>query len=238
MNQKVVLLWGTLMFLKTKHTFSIIALCVAQTCFAAPDMEFKETLQDQKDEKIVYQLHDTSCGSASLAMLMKNFMNQNDTEKSVLEFTATTKDGQHFDSITFLDMQNYVKFRGFEGIAQFLSFQKMVELTKKRKIPFIIRIKTTKKGDIKTTDEAKYAYHFVVVRGVANNLVNIADPSEGNLQFTKDEFLERMEKDQQGNGEVFFIIPKNNSGYKLNKSFVKDPSYYEFDRPIPSFRRY
>lgn len=197
---------------------------------------FKQTVYDTQMKGVVSQRLDTSCGGAALAMLFQNQFNMSMTENHVIDFVIN-KRGTAFDSVNFDDMMEFAEQNGVDGLAQFTSFADMEKLTR-RKLPFIVRVKGIN-ADKLTNKEDKYQYHFVVVKGIANNLVSISDPIPeiGNQTYTKEQFLEMIDFNQ-GKGKVFFLLPKENGRLKMDKSYVETPQYYPFENRMPNFIRF
>ena len=197
---------------------------------------FKETIEDKKIKNVVSQRLDTSCGGASLAMLFQNSMKISVSEDDVVNFVIK-KRGHEFDSVNFDDMMEFANLKDTDGLAQFLSFRDMEKLTK-RKIPFIVRVKAINSDKV-NSQEDKYLYHFVVVKGISNGLVSISDPVPeiGNVQYTQKEFLSMIDL-ENGKGKVFFLLPKEDSSMKLNKEYIEEPKYYPFENRRPHFIRF
>lgn len=196
---------------------------------------FKETVHDKKVKDVVSQRLDTSCGGASLAMLFQNSMNMSVLEDDVVNFVIQ-KRGHEFDSVNFNDMMEFANLKDTNGLAQFISIDGMKNLTK-RNIPFIVRIKSSNLEKV-NSEEDRFLYHFVVVKGFKNGLVSISDPAleVGNVQYTEKEFVSMIDI-EDGKGKVFFLLPKENSNKKLNKEYIEQPEYYPFKNKIPnSFR--
>lgn len=197
---------------------------------------FQQTVFDDKMKGVISQRLDTSCGGSALAMLFQNQFNIPVIEDDVINFVIN-KRGQTFDSVNFDDMMEFAEQKNVDGLAQFVSFADMEKFSQ-RKLPFIVRVKGLNTDKI-DSQEDKYLYHFVVVKGIANNLVSISDPIPeiGNVKYTKDEFLEMIDFNN-GKGKVFFLLPKENSQLKMNKSYVETPKYYPFENRMPNFIRF
>lgn len=198
--------------------------------------EFQETLLDRQVKNVVSQKLDTSCGGAALSMLFhQKAINKSVSEEDVIRFIIQ-KRGHEFDSVNFDDMMEFANQNDTDSLAQFLSFDEMKTKLIEDKIPFIVRIKGMNADKVKS-EEAKYQYHFVVVKGIANDLVSISDPMPniGNVQYSKDEFLNMIDT-QNGKGKVFFLLPKSKSD--LNYNHLEQPQYYPFKNRIPHFIRF
>lgn len=225
----------------------LIALFLAQATYAETSVnlfqrgnhgqpEFQETLLDRQVKNVVSQKLDTSCGGAALSMLFhQKAINKSVSEEDVIRFIIQ-KRGHEFDSVNFDDMMEFANQNDTDSLAQFLSFDEMKTKLIEDKIPFIVRIKGMN-ADKVNSEEAKYQYHFVVVKGIANDLVSISDPMPniGNVQYSKDEFLNMIDT-KNGKGKVFFLLPKSKSDLKHNH--LEQPQYYPFKNRIPHFIRF
>lgn len=201
-----------------------------------PPTMFKETIYDVQKKDVVSQRLDISCGGAALSMLFQNLFNINVQEDDVINFVIN-KRRHEFDSVNFNDMMEFAELKNVEGVAQFTSFSKMEELNQ-RKIPFIVRIKSVG-AEHAEKQEDKYLYHFVVVKGISNNLVSISDPrpEAGNIKYTKDEFLKMIDF-KDGKGKIFFLLPSQTNPLPINKGYIETPKYYPFENRMPNFIRF
>lgn len=197
---------------------------------------FQKTVYDTQKQGVVSQRLDTSCGGAALSMLFQNQFNIPVTEDNVIDFVIK-KRGTEFDSVNFDDMMEFAEQNNVDGLAQFVSFTDMEKFSQ-RKLPFIVRIKGINTDKVESKED-RYQYHFVVVKGIANNLVSISDPIPeiGNVKYTKEEFLNIIDFNN-GKGKIFFLLPKENSDLKINKSYVETPKYYPFENRVPNFIRF
>lgn len=199
-------------------------------------IDFPQTVQDVRNKKVIYQKLDTSCGGAALSMLLKYSLGISTTEDEVIDFVAKKRD---FDAVNFQDMKEFTQFKGVQGIPQYADFKAMENYINKDNVPFIVRIHAAS-GDKVVSQENKYQFHFVVVRGIANDLVSISDPMPilgGNIQYSKEEFL-KMIKLKNGKAEIFFVLPKLGSNQDTNADYPNKPERYPFENRIPRFMRF
>jgi len=125
------------------------------------------SLREIRQEKVVVQQWDTSCGAAALATLLKYQHALPVTEKQIAEsmlrlsspLKVKTRGG-----FSLLDLKRYADRQGLEGVGYLnLSLDDVVEMAPAI-TPVIVR-----------------GYpHFVVVRGIAHDNVLLADPAFGN----------------------------------------------------------
>jgi predicted double-glycine peptidase len=143
------------------------------------------SLIGRKFETVVRQQYDFSCGSASLATLLRYHYNDAQNEQSV--FLGMWRDGDRAQiqqlGFSLLDMKRYLAARGIAADGYRVSLAQVAEA----KIPGIALINFN-------------GYrHFVVVKGVEKNTLLLGDPSLGLRRESTSRFI------RQWNG-VFFIV--------------------------------
>ncbi len=159
-----------------------------------------KTWKDLRDEHIVKQDLDYSCGAASVATIMNGFYGMAVTEAEIL--SAMKNDG----TASFQDLADVVQNYGLKGVGLALNFEQLRQL----KVPAI--------AYLKYRDDD----HFSVVRGIAaDGSVTLGDPSWGNRRFTKHQFLEMWETRSNGNlkGKVLLILPDGIDIATIDRSF-------------------
>lgn len=199
-------------------------------------IDFPQTVQDVRNKKVIYQKLDTSCGGAALSMLLKYSLNIDTTEDEVIDFVVKKRD---FDAVNFRDMEEFVQLKGADGRGQYADFNKMKHYINDKKVPFIVPIRAIS-GDKVVSQEDKYQFHFVVVRGISDDLVSISDPMPeigGNIQYTTKEFL-KMIKLENGQIPIFFAIPQKGSQKKPDANYPNKPERYPFENRMPRFMRF
>jgi hypothetical protein len=165
-----------------------------------------------RDQGIIKQDLDYSCGAASIATLLNGYFQQNITEEQVLKIMDKGDLMASFD-----DMQRALGVLGFESKGYAVSFNTLKTL----KLPVIVYIKHRK------TD------HFSVISGINDEFIQLADPSLGKVTLTKYQFLDmwNTRNDEIYTGKILAILPKPNQ--KTDATFfskeVKQPS-------LPSLR--
>jgi len=132
--------------------------------------------KELRDQHIVKQDLDYSCGAASAATILNGFYGLNVTEKELLDLIKH----EHGDdgAASFQDLAEAVNDYGMKGMGLALGFEEL----KKLKVPAIAYMK------YRDND------HFSVIRGVSENgTVLLGDPSWGNRKFTQHQFLSMWE---------------------------------------------
>jgi len=157
-----------------------------------------------RDENIVKQDLDYSCGAASLATIINGYYGQAVTEEQILKLMNKEDMRASFD-----DMAAALSELGFRGVGYAASFEQL----KKLKIPVVVYTKHRKND------------HFSVLRGIDNNAVFLADPSLGNRTYSKFQFLEMWETRSESNlkGKMLAILPKDKNVDILSDFFTNKP---------------
>jgi len=184
-----------------------------------------------RDERIVKQDLDYSCGAASLATVLNEYYGQTVTEGQLLaamdtgDFTAS-----------FEDMRRALAQFGFLAAGFAASYEQLAKL----KIPVIVYLKHRK------------TEHFSVLRGIDEATVWLADPSLGNRTYSRWQFLDMW--DTQGDntklkGRVLGVLPLGTTPVtgRTSDFFTKTPRRQtalaveriqaQPDRIVPSLHR-
>lgn len=143
--------------------------------------------KEARDERIVKQNLDYSCGAAALATILQSFYGMKTSEEDLL--AAMGKE----DAASFADMARALPGFGFKAIGVTLGFEQLQRL----KIPVLLHLQHQKQD------------HFTVFRGSGNGLVWLADPSWGNRRLSAQRFLamwEGAEGEAQG-GRALLVLP-------------------------------
>jgi uncharacterized protein len=136
-----------------------------------------------RNQNIVMQRRDYSCGAACLATLAKYYWGDNVTEDMVLvaldqiltpeEIQERIKNG-----LAMTDLRRAAVKLGYSAIVGKISFYKLQDA----KVPVIVGI------------EPEGQKHFVVYRGFDGHWVYVADPIRGNIRIPVKEFLDQWQE--------------------------------------------
>lgn len=144
-----------------------------------------ESFQERKFRTVIAQERDFSCGSAALATLLTYSYDIPASEQEV--FTSMFENGDKQviseEGFSLLDMKNYLARRGLRAEGFRAPLAKLVEV----RVPAIVLV------------NVRGYNHFVVVEGVRDGRVLMADPAVGIRTATIGEF------ESQWNG-IFFLI--------------------------------
>ncbi|WLD15516.1 C39 family peptidase [Planctellipticum variicoloris] len=131
-----------------------------------------------RNEHVVLQKYDYSCGAGALATLLTYYWNDSTGEGDILwdlhrYLSSADLEDRVRNGLSITDLKNISELRGYRSIVGRLdSIQALAEV----KVPVIVAIAT------------KAANHFVVVRGVVGSEVYLADPTRGNIRMPVEEF--------------------------------------------------
>lgn len=125
-----------------------------------------------RDEGIVKQDYDFSCGASSLATVLNEYYGKNVTEIFLLK--AMSKES---GMASFEDMQKTLPSIGFRAHGFSANFEQLLKL----EMPVIVYLRHRKND------------HFSVIRGIDEKTVWLADSSFGNQTLSRSQFLEMWE---------------------------------------------
>jgi uncharacterized protein len=165
------------------------------------------SLLEIRNERVVLQRWDLSCGAAALATLLTYQHGDPVPEREIArglirrtEYLADPSRVQKGGGFSLLDLQRYVDGRGYEGVGYGrLAFQDLITFA-----PLIVPL------SLNGYD------HFVVFRGVWGDRVLLADPGWGNRTMT----IERFEDawlDFPKFGKVGFVVKRRDGAEPPNQ---------------------
>lgn len=157
-----------------------------------------------RDERVVKQDLDYSCGAASLATIMQEFYGLNVSEDDVLQ--RMEDDG----AASFQDLSDVAWEYGYNTKGLALDFEQLKTL----KIPVIAYLKH--QGDD----------HFSVIRGFGpDGMVWLGDPSWGNRKFSAEQFkaMWQTRDDKQLKGKILVVMPEKIKTASVDRAFFQPP---------------
>ena len=145
----------------------------------------RHTLKELRDQYVVKQQLDYSCGAAALATLMVYYYGENTSEKEILGLlstrieTMTEEERARKTRIGFslLDLKVVAQQKGYRAAGFKLTVDQLPQLL----APVIVHVRPLG------------YYHFAVLRGVAGDRVYLADPGRGNLRMSIERFLDEWD---------------------------------------------
>ncbi|EEA8818887.1 peptidase C39 [Campylobacter upsaliensis] len=159
-----------------------------------------KSYQEIKNEKVIRQNYEESCGAASLATLINILDDSNLTELDLLK--AMSGQQLYTDMVSFADLNDAVKKLGFQSKSYKID-RKILESI--MSVPILVKIE----------DDPRFP-HFVVIINHKGNYLQILDPSYGEYISSKREFYSVWDRYKKG-GFALIINPKKQlKDYKLN----------------------
>ncbi|EDP6889752.1 peptidase C39 [Campylobacter upsaliensis] len=159
-----------------------------------------KSYQEIKNEKVIRQNYEESCGAASLATLINILDDSNLTESDLLK--AMSGQQLYTDMVSFADLNDAVKKLGFQSKSYKID-RKILESI--MSVPILVKIE----------DDPRFP-HFVVIINHKGNYLQILDPSYGEYINSKREFYSVWDRYKKG-GFALIINPKKQlKDYKLN----------------------
>lgn len=171
-----------------------------------------------KDDQVVKQDYDYSCGAASLATILSSFYQHRITELEVL------RDMELQDSMaSFADIANVSGKYGFVARGISTNYDSLLKL----KIPALVYLQ------IKRDD------HFSVVRYADEHNVYLADPSWGNWVVSRSQFEKYWytSLDDGTHGRLLLIIPQDQQGQATTPAFRQVQETQRLLRETPQLFR-
>lgn len=153
-------------------------------------------MKDLRDQNLVKQRFDFSCGAAALATLLRYGLGDVVTEGQILTdlFNRLSDDEKAVvrrTGFSLLHLQRVAQGRGYNAQGFRLEPEELSMLAG----PVIVFI------------EPRGYKHFAVLRGVRGDRVYLADPSRGNVRMPVHTFLDSWVQDD-GKGIIFVVEPK------------------------------
>ena len=172
-----------------------------------------------KNENLVRQEYDYSCGSSALATILKYFYNEDTDEEEILNWILKNKgidnkDKEKLDKeifmLSFYDLIVFAEQKGYKVLGLSLPLESL----KKIKIPPILFVKIRK------------SEHFTIYKGMDDRFVYLADPSFGNTKMRREKFREIFytRDDVKYPGKLLVLIKKEN----MNEQFMNIPQQSNF----------
>jgi uncharacterized protein len=165
----------------------MLAALLLASCSGQTQRSVVTSLVEMRQENVVIQQWDLSCGAAALATILTYQHGLPVPEKTIAEAMLRRTDPlrvQVSGGFSLLDLKRFVDGLGYEGTGYGeLTLENLTEFG-----PIIVPINT------------RGYNHFVVFRGVQDGRVVLADPAFGNWTMT----VERFERVWQGN--LGFIV--------------------------------
>ncbi|EHN8579966.1 C39 family peptidase [Campylobacter jejuni] len=177
----------------------ILLIVFIQPLFLKAEFIVK-SYQEIKNERVIRQTYEQSCGASSLATLLNILDDRNFDELKLLK----TMSGQNLytDMVSFADLNDAVKKLGYESNSYQINRENLDKLVN---IPVLVKIE----------DDPRFP-HFVVIINHKGNYLQILNPSHGEYISSKSQFFSIWDRYNKG-GYVLIVAPKKDlKSFKLN----------------------
>ena len=157
-----------------------------------------KTWVDFRDQNVVIQRYDYSCGAAALATIMRYYFGDDVTEEEILARIIgpmTNKDlmDREKNGLSLLDLKTCAEQMGYQTAAVRLNYENIKLL----KGPVLIHL-------------VREGYrHFAVLKGSSGDRIYLADPSRGNIRMSVYRFAEEWSGVALVLGKKDFGVPKS-----------------------------
>ncbi|RAX56230.1 peptidase C39 [Helicobacter monodelphidis] len=159
-----------------------------------------KSYQELKNQKVVRQNYEQSCGASSLATLLNLIDKKQYTELDLLKVMSQKE--LYTDMVSFADLKSAIQTLGYEG-QSYKIHQDNLELL--IQVPLLVKIE----------DDPRFP-HFVVIINQKGNYLEVLDPSHGSYISSKSQFFSIWDRHKKG-GFALVVVPKAGPGeYKLN----------------------
>jgi predicted double-glycine peptidase len=138
-----------------------------------------QSIKELREDGVVLQQLDYSCGSAALSTLFTSYLEQPYSEMEIIDFILRTGDMQKIivrKGFSLLDLKRFADSHGIEATGYGLDFPSLVEFDCPVLVPLY-----RKDANIR---------HFVIFRGASEDRVFLADPAIGRRTMLRSEFEE------------------------------------------------
>lgn len=175
-----------------------------------------KSFAEMRFDRIVRQTFDLSCGAAALATIMTHYWGQDVSEADVISGILEGIDDEQAAKIqgagfSLLELKQFAEANGF--------------VSGGFKLTGVEQLATLKVPAISLVNNRGYA-HFVVIKGIDDKNVFIADPAFGNRRRTLEAFAEEW-------NQVILILV-DPSGQFGNEEFLSDPTIQLSNRDLQS----
>ena len=161
-----------------------------------------KSLVDLRFKRVVRQQYDLSCGAAALATLFKYFYGDDTGEKQIIDGIMEFGDKEKIekDGFSMLELKKFGERVGYVSKGYRIN---NAEALTRIKIPLL------------TLTNTRGYNHFVVIKGIKDGEVFLADPAFGNRSVPMEDF------EEQWNNVVLVFASATNVG---NNTFTFDPT--------------
>jgi hypothetical protein len=205
------------MLFASRWLFPVILLVDVSALPAQAESPVK-SMKEMRQDKVIVQEWDLSCGAAVLSTLLVHEFGESLTERDVAigmmdrkEYIDNPDIVRIREGFSLLDMQRYVTGLGYKGEG----FGQMTLDDLMKRTPAIVPV-------------SRHGYnHFILVRGMKGDRILVADPSFGTRTLRRDQF-ERMWKSLGDLGRVAFTVQAPDGMTRRGGLDADDQDYFTF----------
>jgi predicted double-glycine peptidase len=179
-----------------------------------PQFRFRSyvwSYKEIKEQNIVMQKYDYSCGAAVLATIIKYYWGDTINEMYFLDMlpklglSEKEMKDRIENGLTLTDLKNLANKAGYQATMAKVKFEELAE----GKVPVVVGI-TVRKHE-----------HFAVFRGADDRFTYLADPIRGNIRVPICDFLEQWQKNA-----ILIVAKPNTEVKKVNPLGIREDEYY------------
>lgn len=161
-----------------------------------------KSYQELKNEGVIRQNYEQSCGASSIATIVNLIDDQNLSEFDVLKLISEQE--LQTDMVSFADLETVLSKLGYENKSYKINKENLDKLVN---IPMIVKIE----------DDPRFP-HFIVLVKHKGDFLEILDPSHGRYISSKREFLRLWDKEGKGGYALLVKAKKEKKDFRLNLS--------------------
>lgn len=161
-----------------------------------------KSYQELKNEGVIRQNYEQSCGASSLATIVNLIDDENLSEFDVLKLMSEQE--LQTDMVSFADLETVLSKLGYENKSYKINKENLDKLVN---IPMIVKIE----------DDPRFP-HFIVLIKHKGDFLEILDPSHGRYISSKREFLRLWDKEGKGGFALLVKAKKEKKDFRLNLS--------------------
>ncbi|WP_273404932.1 C39 family peptidase [Campylobacter avium] len=161
-----------------------------------------KSYQELKNERVIRQNYEQSCGASSLATMINLIDDENLSEFDVLKLMSEQE--LQTDMVSFADLETVLSKLGYENKSYKINKENLDKLVN---IPMIVKIE----------DDPRFP-HFVLIINYKGDFLEVLDPSHGRYTSSKREFLRLWDRYNKGGFALLIKPKKEKKDYRLNLS--------------------
>jgi predicted double-glycine peptidase len=170
----------------------------------------RHTVKELRDQHVIKQETDYSCGAAALATLMKFYFHDEISEREILDLlqqnlSPEEKKDRAAKGFSLLELKQIAQMKGYQAAGFRMAMSQLADVV----APVIVFVEP-------------FGYkHFAVYRGFDRGRVYLADPSRGNLRMSIGHFLDEW------SGIVFVLGKPEEEAIKKYELQIPSPLFVQ-----------